>query len=176
MVNCPRDRSRRPRHRLAGAHTPSRATTSLIAHKTRDLVQPLLITPGRDLNSRFGYYKHDDLIGIPYGSKVGSRNRKGFIHVLRPTPELWTVALPHRTQILYLADIAFITSWLDIRRGSHVIEAGRLSTLHVFSPRAVAHFVSEPPHALASMTRFGRTKSIFKSSSRSAPALASISL
>lgn len=34
------------------------------------------------------------------------------------------MALPHRTQILYLADIAFITSWLDIRRGSRVIEAG----------------------------------------------------
>lgn len=36
------------------------------------------------------------------------------------------MALPHRTQILYLADIAFVTSWLDIRRGSRVIEAGGL--------------------------------------------------
>ncbi|KAG9308863.1 tRNA methyltransferase complex subunit Cpd1 [Chiua virens] len=96
----------------------------VIIWQTRELVQPLLITPGKDLNSRFGYYKHNDLIGLPYGSKVGSRNGKGFIHVLRPTPELWTMALPHRTQILYLADIAFITSWLDIRRGSRVIEAG----------------------------------------------------
>ncbi|KAH0826207.1 tRNA methyltransferase complex subunit Cpd1 [Lanmaoa asiatica] len=96
----------------------------VIIWQTRELVQPLLITPGKDLNNRFGHYKHNDLIGIPYGSKVGSRNGKGFIHVLRPTPELWTMALPHRTQILYLADIAFITSWLDIRRGSRVIEAG----------------------------------------------------
>ncbi|KAG8214341.1 tRNA methyltransferase complex subunit Cpd1 [Butyriboletus roseoflavus] len=96
----------------------------IIIWQTRELVQPLLITPGKDLNSRFGHYRHNDLIGIPYGSKVGSRNGKGFIHVLRPTPELWTMALPHRTQILYLADIAFITSWLDIRRGSRVIEAG----------------------------------------------------
>lgn len=93
--------------------------------QTRELIQPLLITPGKDLNSRFGYYRHADLVGIPYGSKVGSRNGKGFIHVLRPTPELWTMALPHRTQILYLADIAFITSWLDIKRGSSVIEAGK---------------------------------------------------
>jgi len=46
------------------------------------------------------------------------------VHILRPTPELWTLALPHRTQILYLADIAFITSWLHIRPGSVVIEAG----------------------------------------------------
>ena len=73
---------------------------------------------------RFGVYRHADLVGVPYGSKVGSRNGKGFIHVLRPTPELWTLALPHRTQILYLADIAFVTSWLDIKPGSKVIEAG----------------------------------------------------
>ena len=69
-------------------------------------------------------YRHADLIGVPYGSKIGSRNGKGFIHLLRPTPELWTLALPHRTQILYLADIAFVTSWLNIKPGSRVIEAG----------------------------------------------------
>ncbi|RDB14861.1 tRNA (adenine(58)-N(1))-methyltransferase catalytic subunit TRM61 [Hypsizygus marmoreus] len=91
---------------------------------TRDVIQPLLITPGKDFNSKFGHYRHADLVGIPYGSKVGSRKGKGFIHVLRPTPELWTMALPHRTQILYLADIAFITSHLNIKRGSRVIEAG----------------------------------------------------
>ncbi len=66
-------------------------------------------------------------MGVPYGSKVLSKNGKGFVHVLRPTPELWTLALPHRTQILYLADIAFITSWLDLKPGSVVIEAGAYS-------------------------------------------------
>lgn len=35
-----------------------------------------------------------------------------------------TLAVPHRTQILYLPDIAFITSFLDIKAGSRVIEAG----------------------------------------------------
>jgi tRNA (adenine57-N1/adenine58-N1)-methyltransferase len=35
-----------------------------------------------------------------------------------------TLALPHRTQILYLPDIAFITSYLDIKSGTKVIEAG----------------------------------------------------
>ncbi|KAG5646007.1 hypothetical protein DXG03_004609 [Asterophora parasitica] len=91
---------------------------------TREALQPLVITPGKDFNSKFGHYRHADLVGIPYGSKVASRKGKGFIHVLRPTPELWTMALPHRTQILYLADIAFITSHLNIKPGSRVIEAG----------------------------------------------------
>ncbi|KAI0074038.1 tRNA methyltransferase complex GCD14 subunit [Panus rudis PR-1116 ss-1] len=96
----------------------------VIVWMTRDLVQPLVIEAGKELNTRYGVYRHRDLIGVPYGSKIGSRNGKGFIHVLRPTPELWTLALPHRTQILYLADIAFIISWLDIKPGSRVIEAG----------------------------------------------------
>ncbi|KAK7690128.1 hypothetical protein QCA50_006777 [Cerrena zonata] len=96
----------------------------VIVWMTRDLVQPLIITSGKELNTRFGVYRHADLIGVPYGSKIGSRNGKGFIHLLRPTPELWTLALPHRTQILYLADIAFVTSWLDVKPGSRVIEAG----------------------------------------------------
>lgn len=95
--------------------------------QTRDLLQPLVVTPGKDFNSKFGNYRHSDLIGIPFGSKIGSSSGKGYIHVLRPTPELWTMALPHRTQILYLADIAFITSYLGIRRGSRVIEAGAFS-------------------------------------------------
>ncbi|KAF8215001.1 tRNA methyltransferase complex GCD14 subunit-domain-containing protein [Mycena galopus ATCC 62051] len=91
---------------------------------TREVIQSLVVTPGKDFNSKFGHYRHSDLVGIPYGSKVGSRTGKGFIHVLRPTPELWTMALPHRTQILYIADISLIISYLDIRRGSRVIEAG----------------------------------------------------
>ncbi|KDQ20849.1 hypothetical protein BOTBODRAFT_26869 [Botryobasidium botryosum FD-172 SS1] len=97
---------------------------TIIVWMKRDLLQPLVITPGKELNGRFGVYSHSDLIGVPYGSKVGSRNGKGFVYVLRPTPELWTLALPHRTQILYAADIAFVMAWLGIKPGSAVVEAG----------------------------------------------------
>ncbi|KAJ3747589.1 tRNA methyltransferase complex subunit Cpd1 [Lentinula detonsa] len=100
------------------------AGDTVILWLTRDALQPLIIEPGKEFNSKFGSYRHSDLVGIPFGSKVGSRTGKGFIHVLRPTPELWTMALPHRTQILYLADIAFITSHLNIKAGSQVVEAG----------------------------------------------------
>ncbi|KAI0769956.1 tRNA methyltransferase complex GCD14 subunit [Fomes fomentarius] len=96
----------------------------VIAWLTRDVIQPLVVTSGKELNSKYGVYRHADLVGVPYGSKIRSRNGKGFIHLLRPTPELWTLALPHRTQILYLADIAFIVSWLDLKPGTKVIEAG----------------------------------------------------
>lgn len=51
------------------------------------------------------------------------------------------MALPHRTQILYLADIAFITSWLDIRRGSRVIEAGEKTVILTSSSAVFPHSI-----------------------------------
>ena len=50
---------------------------------------------------------------------------KGYIHLLRPSPELWTFSLPHRTQILYMADIAFVMEGLGVRVGGRVVEAGQ---------------------------------------------------
>lgn len=44
--------------------------------------------------------------------------------MLRPSPELWTLALPHRTQILYTPDMSFIAAHLGITPGARVIEAG----------------------------------------------------
>ena len=96
----------------------------VIIWQTRDAIIPITISPGSVYNSKFGCYPHDTLIGSPYGSKVHSKSGRGFVHALRPTPELWTLALPHRTQILYAADIAFIVGWLGIGVGSTVIEAG----------------------------------------------------
>ncbi|KAI8972679.1 1-methyladenosine methyltransferase catalytic subunit Gcd14 [Pilobolus umbonatus] len=53
-----------------------------------------------------------------------STNKKGFVYLLHPTPELWTLVLPHRTQILYIADISFISTLLELKPGVKVIESG----------------------------------------------------
>lgn len=60
----------------------------------------------------------------PYGHKVFSKNRSGFVMMIRPTSELWTVSLPHRTQILYTPDISLILMRLEVRPGHVVIESG----------------------------------------------------
>ena len=62
------------------------------------------------------------LIGLPYGAKVYSKNKSGWMHALAPTVELWSKALLHRTQILYLADVSLIVQKLEIRPGSIVFE------------------------------------------------------
>ncbi len=48
----------------------------------------------------------------------------GFVHVLPPTPEIWTMSLPHRTQVVYTPDYSYILQRIRARPGSRVIEAG----------------------------------------------------
>lgn len=53
-----------------------------------------------------------------------SSDGKKSIVLLFPTPELWTCVVPHRTQILYLPDISFIITMLELKPGSVVVESG----------------------------------------------------
>lgn len=105
------------------------------------------------LNTRFGNFPHSTLLNIPYGSQVraaaqpvsrhkqkrkrddateGTENgdgpeeneTKGFVHVLAPTPELWTASLPHRTQVVYTPDSSYVLHRLRVRPGDTIIEAG----------------------------------------------------
>ncbi|EPQ27424.1 uncharacterized protein PFL1_04962 [Pseudozyma flocculosa PF-1] len=102
-----------------------RAGDLVVVFASRDKTPiPLTITPGEFLTNVFGHFSHDDMIGLPYGSKMISRNGRGYLYLLRPTPEVWTTALPHRTQILYAPDMSFITMKLNLGPGSRVIEAG----------------------------------------------------
>ncbi|XP_059608684.1 tRNA (adenine(58)-N(1))-methyltransferase catalytic subunit TRMT61A isoform X2 [Phlebotomus argentipes] len=60
--------------------------------------------------TQFGALRVISLVGTEYGSK--------------PSPELWTLTLPHRTQIIYTPDISMILYQLEIKPGSVVIESG----------------------------------------------------
>ena len=48
----------------------------------------------------------------------------GFIHILPPTPEIWTMSLPHRTQVVYTPDYSYILQKIRARPGTQIIEAG----------------------------------------------------
>lgn len=48
----------------------------------------------------------------------------GFAHLIPPTPETWTLSLPHRTQVVYTPDYSYILQKLRVRPGDHIIEAG----------------------------------------------------
>ncbi|PVI04289.1 tRNA methyltransferase complex GCD14 subunit [Periconia macrospinosa] len=48
----------------------------------------------------------------------------GFAHLVPPTPETWTLCLPHRTQVVYTPDYSYILQRLRVRPGDRIIEAG----------------------------------------------------
>lgn len=85
---------------------------------------PVTIQEGGQTQTKYGIIRHStDLIGKRYGSKV-TCSKGGWVYILYPTPELWTMNLPHRTQILYSTDISMITMMLELKPGSVVCESG----------------------------------------------------
>uniref|UniRef100_A0A803QJ07 tRNA (adenine(58)-N(1))-methyltransferase n=1 Tax=Cannabis sativa TaxID=3483 RepID=A0A803QJ07_CANSA len=110
----------------------------VITYERHDNMKAVKVCEGSTLQNRFGVFKHSDWIGKPFGTKVFS-NKGGFIYLLAPTPELWTLVLSHRTQILYIADISFVIMFLELVPGCVVLESGTGSgSLSTSLARAVA--------------------------------------
>lgn len=91
---------------------------------SRSYTKPITVTKDGILNTRYGTFPYSSMIGKKYGEQIGSSTGHGFIYLLHPSPELWTLSLPHRTQILYTPDISYIQMKLNMKPGSRVIEAG----------------------------------------------------
>ncbi|KAK6267328.1 hypothetical protein QUC31_018165 [Theobroma cacao] len=110
----------------------------VIVYERHDSMKAVKVCENSVLQNRFGVFKHSDWIGKPFGSKVFS-NKNGFVYLLAPTPELWTLVLSHRTQILYIADISLVIMYLEIVPGCLVLESGTGSgSLTTSLARAVA--------------------------------------
>ncbi|KAF9186113.1 tRNA (adenine-N(1)-)-methyltransferase catalytic subunit trm61 [Haplosporangium sp. Z 767] len=96
----------------------------VVIYLSRENMNIIRVKEGEYFNCKFGVYKHTDMIGLEYGTKLGSNTGRGFLYLLYPTPELWTLVLPHRTQILYIADISFVMNFLNLKPGMSMIESG----------------------------------------------------
>ena len=103
--------------------------TVIIFHG-HDEYRPVKVFPGNELHCKDGKFRHNDMIGVPYGSRIKGRSNVNedttvpTLLILKPSADLWTLAVPHRTQIIYATDIATILMGLRVRPGSVVVEAG----------------------------------------------------
>lgn len=102
---------------------------------------------GKIFSNRNGHFHHDDFIGKPFGCKIRSRNNQGygFVYLLKPTPELWSRSLNHRTQIIHFLDASMIVYYLNLRPNMVVCESGTGSgalshcLMRTIAPKGMLH-------------------------------------
>jgi tRNA (adenine57-N1/adenine58-N1)-methyltransferase len=97
---------------------------TIIVYSGSSYIDIVIATENKMYDSKHGHYYHNNFIGKEYGTKVFDNQNRGYVYILKPTPELWTLALNHRTEILYSADISLIIHHLELRPGSIVLESG----------------------------------------------------
>ena len=81
------------------------------------------IVEDKELHTHRGIIKHNDLVGLPFGSKILSHNGSPFFLLLPSISDL-LVDLKRITQILYPKDIGYILMQMGIGEGQQVVEAG----------------------------------------------------
>jgi tRNA (adenine57-N1/adenine58-N1)-methyltransferase len=102
-------------------HTQAGDLVQLVGLRHKSFIFPL--QPGGDFHTHRGILKHDDLIGLPWGTQVFSHRGAAFF-LLQPTLADLLLNLKRNTQILYPKDIGFILTTMGIGPGQKVLEAG----------------------------------------------------
>lgn len=97
----------------------------MVVMERRDTYSPMYLEKGGIFQNRLGHFHHDDIIGRCVGAKVLSRSQSGrYIRLLLPSPELWTMGLRQRTQIVQDLDQSMVVFMLGLRPGMRVLESG----------------------------------------------------
>jgi len=93
----------------------------LVGLRHKNFIFPL--NEGGEFQTHRGVLKHDDLIGLSWGTQVFSHLGAPFF-LLQPSIADLLLDLKRNTQILYPKDIGFILVTMGIGPGQKVIEAG----------------------------------------------------
>lgn len=87
-------------------------------------IKYFILEPGKVFQNKWGYFKHEDMYGKHYGSKLKSFRGEGFITVVGFVTNLWERCINKLTQILFNPDISIIMTMLNIRNDSIIYESG----------------------------------------------------
>ena len=102
-------------------HTQAGDLVQLVGLRHKSFIFPLI--PGGDFQTHRGVLKHDDLIGLSWGTQVFSHLGAPFF-LLQPSLADLLLDLKRNTQILYPKDLGFILLTMGIGPGQKVLEAG----------------------------------------------------
>jgi tRNA (adenine57-N1/adenine58-N1)-methyltransferase len=124
-------------------HTQAGDLVQLVGLRHKSFIFPL--SQGGDFQTHRGILKHDDLIGLPWGTQVFSHLGAPFF-LLQPSLADLLLDLKRNTQILYPKDIGFILMTMGIGPGQKVLEAGTGSGSMTI---ALAHAVGAQGHVVS---------------------------
>jgi tRNA (adenine57-N1/adenine58-N1)-methyltransferase catalytic subunit len=98
----------------------------VVIQESFDKLDFVYVQPGAIFQNRNGAFHHADFINQPFGTKIRSRDQRGygFLYLLKPTPELWTRSLNHRTQVVHELDQSQIVFQLHVQPNAVVVESG----------------------------------------------------
>ena len=103
------------------------------------------LTSGGEMQTHRGILKHDNLIGLPWGSQVLSHLGSPFM-LLQPSLVDILQETRRNTQIMFAKDIGYILMMMDIGPGRRVLEAGTgsgaLTTALAFMVGPAGHVTS----------------------------------
>jgi hypothetical protein len=101
----------------------------ILIYENRETIKCVTLEKGKVHQNKFGAFKHDEIVGKPYGAKIVSEKSKGFITALRFIPYLWERSISRLTQILFNPDISIILTMLNITKNSIIYESGKYKFL-----------------------------------------------
>ncbi len=106
---------------LHGTHARAGDLAQLVGLRHKNFIFPLV--EGGEYHTHRGIVRHDDLIGLPWGTQVFSHTGAAYF-LLQPSLADLLLSLKRNTQILYPKDIGFILTTMGIGPGMTVLEAG----------------------------------------------------
>ena len=81
------------------------------------------LSPGEELHTHRGFFKHDDILGQPLGAQLASHLGYPF-YLLRPSLHDLIMNIKRESQIIYPKESGYALLKMNIMPGSRVIEAG----------------------------------------------------
>jgi len=102
---------------------PFRAGDRVQLTDPKGRMHTIVLEPGAVYHTHRGIVAHDDLIGAPDGSVVGSSGGTTYL-ALRPLLADYVLSMPRGAQVIYPKDAAQIVAMGDVFPGARVLEAG----------------------------------------------------
>ncbi len=81
------------------------------------------LTPGQQVHTHLGFFTHDSIVGLPYGSLVSTQLGHSYV-LLEPSTLDLIMQVKRTSQIVYPKEIGYLLLKMNIFPGQQVVEAG----------------------------------------------------